>query len=83
MPFNKHFAEEMKKVLITGASGLLGRAVFKEFSARSDWSTLGLAYSRVSDKLSKVDLTDAAAVEKTIAEFKVCSILKYFVIVFK
>ncbi|XP_033106020.1 methionine adenosyltransferase 2 subunit beta-like [Anneissia japonica] len=60
----------MKKVLITGASGLLGRAILKEFSNSASWEVLGLAFSRSGDNLKKVDLTDNAAVRDTLKEFK-------------
>ena len=58
-----------KKVLITGASGLLGREVFKYFEA-GKWNVLGLAYSRVSGSLRKLDLTDALQVETVIESFQ-------------
>ena len=58
------------KVLITGASGLLGREVTKTFQAAS-WDVLGLAYTRTSDKLKKVDLKDADAVTGVIQEYQV------------
>ncbi|XP_067663091.1 methionine adenosyltransferase 2 subunit beta-like [Haliotis asinina] len=60
----------LKRVLITGASGLLGRAVFKEFSADASWEVLGLAFSRSSDKLKKVDLTDPSSVQQVVQDFK-------------
>ncbi|GIY58927.1 methionine adenosyltransferase 2 subunit beta [Caerostris extrusa] len=56
-------------VLITGASGLLGRAVGAEFKKHS-WKVLGLAYSRIKDDLVKVDLNDFEAVSKIIYQFK-------------
>jgi S-adenosylmethionine synthetase len=34
------------KVLITGASGLLGRTVVEEFEKDPKWQVIGLAYSR-------------------------------------
>ena len=60
----------MKKVLITGASGLVGRALVAEFN-RQSWEVLGLAYSRAGGALKKVDLTDEEAVTCVIKEFKV------------
>ncbi|KAK7097521.1 methionine adenosyltransferase 2 subunit beta-like isoform X2 [Littorina saxatilis] len=59
-----------KRVLITGASGLLGRAVLKEFERDGSWSVLGLAFSRAGDKLRKVDITDKQAVNNVMQEFK-------------
>lgn len=59
----------MNKVLITGASGLLGRALVSEFSKNS-WDVLGLAFSRAKDKLVKVDLNNTEEVKKIIEKFK-------------
>jgi nucleoside-diphosphate-sugar epimerase len=73
-----------KIVLITGASGLLGRTVYKYFTDKSyrdqypisanaeyNWNVLGLCNSRVRDGLRKLDLTNDDEVEKLINEFKV------------
>ena len=35
-----------KNVLVTGASGLLGRAIYKCFSQDAQWCVTGLAFSR-------------------------------------
>ncbi|KAL7751124.1 hypothetical protein RI367_003326 [Sorochytrium milnesiophthora] len=45
------------QVLVTGASGLLGRAVFKRFQQERHYQ--GTAWSRASNVLVKIDLTDA------------------------
>ena len=47
----------MKRVLITGASGLLGRPVFKECTAAADWQVIGTAFSRAGQGFAKVDLS--------------------------
>ncbi|CAH1268492.1 MAT2B [Branchiostoma lanceolatum] len=60
----------MGRVLITGASGLLGRALMQEFQGATGWEVLGLAYSRAGGRLKKVDLRDQAAVRETVQEFK-------------
>lgn len=60
----------MKKVLITGASGLLGRAVMREFESNGAWCVLGLAFSRAGQKLKKIDITDQKAVSDVMQEFK-------------
>lgn len=52
-----------------GASGVLGTAVKTAFE-RSQWDVLGLAYTRASDGLEKLDLTDFEAVKKRLKEFK-------------
>ncbi|XP_041359404.1 methionine adenosyltransferase 2 subunit beta-like [Gigantopelta aegis] len=59
-----------KRVLITGASGLLGRALFKEFESDASWDVLGLAFSRIKDPLRKVDLRNKDDVEQVIITFK-------------
>ncbi|XP_074649989.1 methionine adenosyltransferase 2 subunit beta-like [Tubulanus polymorphus] len=59
-----------KKVLITGASGLLGRALFEVFSACPQWEVLGLAFRRTKGNLRKVDLTDRDEVSSVINSFK-------------
>ncbi|OVE74258.1 hypothetical protein BVX94_00875 [bacterium B17] len=55
------------KVLITGASGLLGRALMDAFSEED---VLGLAYSRAAGNLKKLDITDPEAVNACISEYK-------------
>jgi len=60
----------MPRVLLTGASGLLGRAVYKEFKQNASWEILGLSYSRVSGELQKVDLTKRDQMEAVVAEYK-------------
>lgn len=61
---------KMPKVLITGASGLLGRALVLEFSKNS-WDVCGLAFSRAKNNLVKVDLNATEEVKKIIENFKV------------
>ncbi|XP_067012414.2 methionine adenosyltransferase 2 subunit beta [Anabrus simplex] len=60
---------QSKKLLLTGASGLLGRAIYKRFH-REGWDILGTAFSRVGPGLVKLDLTDETAVESVWTEFK-------------
>ena len=60
-----------KRVLITGASGLLGRAIVKEFTqSENGWEVLGLAYSRAKGALRKVDLKSKDEVDSVVEEFK-------------
>jgi len=63
-----------KRVLITGASGLLGRAIFREFKSDSSWTVCGLAFSRAGEDLVRVDLTCREAVDKVVEDFKVLTI---------
>lgn len=59
-----------KRVLVTGASGLLGRAIMNAFSDAPNWEVLGLAHSRVSGNLKKVDLLNFEETKKVIEDFK-------------
>lgn len=70
----------MKKVLITGASGLLGREVLKTFQVFG-WDVLGLAYTRAKDNLKKVDLTDTELLQDVIKEYQVMKTLKRLCII--
>ena len=58
-----------KKVVVTGASGLLGRAVLKSFT-NAGWDVLGLAFSRAREGLRKVDLCDPKQVEDVLDDFQ-------------
>ncbi|GAA6012015.1 hypothetical protein JCM10207_003461 [Rhodosporidiobolus poonsookiae] len=57
------------KVLVTGASGLLGRAVLAKFK-QAGHDVKGTAYSRAGSDLVKLDLQDGAAVKQYIAEYQ-------------
>ena len=58
-----------KRVLITGASGLLGRAVLKTFT-ESNWDVLGLCFSRAKGNLQRVDLcAGSAELEAVLQQF--------------
>ena len=58
-----------RKVLVTGASGLLGREIYATFQ-RAGWEVLGLAYSRVKGDLVKTDLRDRQQLEQLFNDFK-------------
>lgn len=73
-----------KRVIVTGASGLLGRAVYRYLKDESyrqkypvkevdafKWNVLGLCFNRVKGDLKPLDLNDFAQVDKLIDEFKV------------
>ncbi|XP_059153128.1 methionine adenosyltransferase 2 subunit beta-like [Physella acuta] len=64
-----------KKILITGASGLLGRDCLKVFSQDPEWTSLGLAFSRKGEHLKRVDLTDSEQVAAVVKEFQPTVIL--------
>jgi S-adenosylmethionine synthetase len=50
------------KILVTGASGLLGRAVKYELEHASQHNIVGIALNRASDKLHRLNLLDEQAV---------------------
>ena len=56
------------KVLVTGASGLLGRELVRCFR-REGWECKGLAYSRVREGLVRVDLCEREEVEGVVKDF--------------
>lgn len=58
------------RVLITGASGLLGRAILKQFSISDKWEVLGLAHSRATGTLKKANLLDFEETKRVVKEFK-------------
>ncbi|KAH9940317.1 NAD(P)-binding protein [Amylocystis lapponica] len=55
-------------VIVTGASGVLGSAVYAAFKAAGH-NVLGLAHSRSTNELKAVDLLDSAAVQQAFAQF--------------
>jgi len=57
------------KVIVTGGSGLLGRAVVAKAKAAGH-EVKGLAFSRATEDLIKLDLHDSAAFEKLCEDFK-------------
>ncbi|CAH7687317.1 hypothetical protein BY996DRAFT_8385599 [Phakopsora pachyrhizi] len=58
------------KVVVTGASGLLGRAVFSKVSSTANHQVQGWAFSRATNGLVKVDVRDRASMEGALKEFK-------------
>ncbi|KAL8211679.1 UNVERIFIED_CONTAM: Methionine adenosyltransferase 2 subunit beta [Gekko kuhli] len=58
-----------RRVLITGATGLLGRAVYKEFKA-NNWHAVGCGYTRARPRFEQVNLLDVAAVHNLIQDFQ-------------
>ncbi|XP_036247596.1 methionine adenosyltransferase 2 subunit beta [Molothrus aeneus] len=58
-----------RRVLITGATGLLGRAVFKEFN-ENNWNAVGCGYRRAQPRFEHVNLLDSIAVHDIIHDFQ-------------
>ena len=59
-----------KSVLVTGATGLLGRQVKSAFE-KAGWDVVGTGFSRASPpSIVKLDLGDAAAVSSLLDEAK-------------
>lgn len=59
----------MPRALITGATGLLGRAVLSAFED-AGFETTGTGFSRASDKILKLDIRDKQAVDRVFDEVK-------------
>ncbi|KAL2430076.1 Methionine adenosyltransferase 2 subunit beta [Exophiala dermatitidis] len=59
----------MPSALVTGASGFLGRQVYKAFTD-AGWQTTGMGFSRAAGSIRKVDIQDADAVERLFDEVK-------------
>ncbi|XP_069677974.1 methionine adenosyltransferase 2 subunit beta-like [Periplaneta americana] len=58
-----------KRLFLTGASGLLGRAVYKTF-LNEGWTVYGTAYSRTTEGLHQLDLTKESEVKEALLNFK-------------
>ena len=62
------------KVLVTGASGLLGRSLVRLLTVTpGEYDVVGLAYSRATPPLRKLDLLDDAAVSSYLEEMTTSS----------
>ncbi|KAI0828652.1 NAD-P-binding protein [Trametes gibbosa] len=58
------------RVVVTGASGMLGSQVYNAFKQDDGCTVLGLAHSRTKDGLRNLDLTDESSTEETLTVFK-------------
>uniref|UniRef100_A0A8C4KRM0 Methionine adenosyltransferase 2 subunit beta n=1 Tax=Equus asinus TaxID=9793 RepID=A0A8C4KRM0_EQUAS len=58
-----------RRVLVTGATGLLGRAVYKEFK-QNNWHAFGCGYRRARPKFEQVNLLDSDAVHHIVYDFQ-------------
>jgi S-adenosylmethionine synthetase len=53
------------KVVITGATGLLGRSVYTEFNSTAEFdNVIGLGWSRAQTPITKIDLLDSTELSK-------------------
>ncbi|WP_193165159.1 dTDP-4-dehydrorhamnose reductase family protein [Microbulbifer hainanensis] len=57
-------------ILITGASGLLGRSLFKRLTANPAFDVTGTAFSRAGNELRQLDLTDFGQVRGQLQELR-------------
>ena len=58
------------KVIITGASGLLGRAIKQQFDRIEGWTVQGWGFNRLEGGLKKVDLRDNESIIGAIDDFQ-------------
>ncbi|MCX5638797.1 MAG: sugar nucleotide-binding protein, partial [Planctomycetota bacterium] len=58
------------KILVTGASGLLGRAICREFHKYNCFETIGIAYSRIKKNLIKVNLLNKSDIDVCVEKVK-------------
>lgn len=66
-------SNQQQTVLVTGATGLLGRQIVRAFE-KAGWRTVGTGFSRAGPSSPlKLDLCDAAAVEKVLNDVKYVS----------
>lgn len=63
------YSPHIMRVVVTGASGLLGRAIYSHFVARSH-DVLGLANSRAEPPLVKQDLLDEESLKSRLSDYK-------------
>jgi dTDP-4-dehydrorhamnose reductase len=57
------------KILLTGASGLLGRSLFPMLRKRTDFTVLGTAFHRSESPLMKLDITDSVALKDFLGNY--------------
>lgn len=69
-----------RTVLVTGATGLLGREVVAAFKIRNGWTVKGSGYSRADGAdIIKLDLESGADIAKTLDEIRCVSLNQRFI----
>ena len=58
-----------RKALVTGATGLLGRAIVLEFE-RAGWEVVETGFTRSTKTIRKLDIVDSSAVAALLDEEK-------------
>lgn len=67
--------DQAPRVLVTGATGLLGRAVCREFQNNS-WIVIGIGFRRARPGILRCDLTDEDSVRGLLQDYKVPHVLR-------
>lgn len=60
----------MKSVLITGATGLLGRAILAAFRNDAEWEVTGTGLRRSGEGIQRLDLTDNQAIQACVTSVR-------------
>ena len=60
-----------KTVLLTGATGLLGRAIRTEFASDNTWNCIATGYSRSTGDVKKINLRDENEIASVLKDSKV------------
>lgn len=68
--FKIRHGDKMAKIMITGATGLLGRAVKERIEASQVHQVIATGFSRAQGDTHKLDLTQAADVDEFIAQHR-------------
>ena len=72
----------VKKVVVAGAVGVIGRTVIAHFEKLDGWEVVGLSRSKpdfpTKAKHVSVDLLDEAASRKTLSEFAMAAISSFW-----
>ncbi|XP_069051446.1 methionine adenosyltransferase 2 subunit beta isoform X2 [Lepisosteus oculatus] len=67
--FQEHVDTPFRRVLVTGATGLLGRAVCKEFQ-NNGWHVMGSGHSRARPRFESCNLLEPEAVRQMVQGFQ-------------